>query len=89
MPRKTTNVIERFQESLKAFSDATSNNEDSKVLKSAFRNDDDDDMTNDINNESNINLEYELNTKRSKVINNKRKSKKEVLSDRNVDIDEV
>lgn len=39
MPRKTTNIFERFQESMKAFteSSSSSSSEDSNVLKSAFK----------------------------------------------------
>ena len=39
MPRKTTNIFERFQESMKAFteSSSSSSSEDSNVIKSAFK----------------------------------------------------
>jgi len=37
MPRKTTNIFERFQESMKAFTESSSSSEDSNVLKSAFK----------------------------------------------------
>ena len=42
MPRKTTNIFERFQESLKAFTDSSSSSSseasnDANVLKSAFK----------------------------------------------------
>ena len=37
MPRKTTNIFERFQESMKAFTESSSSSDDSNVLKSAFK----------------------------------------------------
>jgi len=90
MPRKTTNIFERFQESLKAFTESTeaSSSSDTNVLKSAFQSSSS--STAGSSDEAVIPVEGALSMSDTDgVQRRRRKTKRQVLESRSVDIEQV
>lgn len=83
MPRRTTNIIERFQQSISALSESSEFAASSNTLQSAYR---------DIGETTTMDEEttaIAADERLTSSENGRRKRKREVLLDRNVDIDGV
>lgn len=87
MPRRTSNILERFQEGIAAFSEVTSDVKDGAKaeLRNAYSSDvDNRDKMIDRDDKGEADVELSKTS-----MEGKRRSKKEVLAGRNVDIDKV
>ena len=107
IPRRTTNLIERFQDAMKvfifififsfnyplsqwllykcqAFDTTASNKNDVSVLQNAYKS-----RTNDISDADSSSIQPSSSLPSSSLSPINRKSKREVLVSRNVDVDEV
>eukprot|EP01038_Epipyxis_sp_PR26KG_P006429 gene6429-8847_t len=98
MARRTTNIIERFQQGLSAFNEMTDSSKEAGVLQSAYtasssENDmiSEDEFISNVNANENISQDEDQIGIKTKANNDgkARKSKKEVLLERNVNIDSV
>jgi hypothetical protein len=98
MPRKTTNIFERFQESMKAFTESSSSpSEDSNVLKSAFKSPSgptSDDVPGEGRSRSQrvgdpIDVMQVTAADGEQQLGRRRRTKRQVLESRSVDIEQV